>query len=78
MLPCVKACSQGSLYTGKLIPDAQQGFDLTLTAYQSETNPFLDVIDAWRQLLTYRLEREENRARVGKADAALRQAAGLR
>ena len=71
-------CTNLSLYTGKLIPDAQQGFDLTLTAYQSETNTFLDVIDAWRQLLTYRLEREENRARVGKADAALRQAAGLR
>lgn len=67
-----------SLYTRKLIPDAQQGFALSVIAYQADNNSFLDVIDAWRQLLSYRLEHEENRARVGKADAALRQAAGLR
>lgn len=66
------------LYSGKLIPDAQQSFDLSVTGYQAEKSTFLDVIDAWRQLLTYRLEHEENRGRAGKAEAALRFAAGLR
>ncbi|NNM30983.1 MAG: TolC family protein, partial [Akkermansiaceae bacterium] len=66
-----------ALYSGKLIPDAQQAFDLLLTGYQAETATFLDVIDAWRQLLNYRLEHEENRGRAGMADAALRFSAGL-
>lgn len=66
------------LYSGKLIPDAQQSFDLAVIGYQAEKSTFLDVIDAWRQLLNYRLEQEENRGRVGKADATLRFAAGLR
>jgi outer membrane protein TolC len=67
-----------SLYTGRLIPDAQQSFDLLVAGYQTEASTFLDVIDAWRQLLNYRLEAEENRGRAGKAEAALRFAAGLR
>lgn len=66
------------LYAGKLIPDSQQSFDLSVTGYQVETSTFLDVIDAWRQLLNFRLEHEENRGRAGKAEAALRYAAGLR
>ena len=67
-----------ALYSDKLIPDAERSFDLSVTGYQTETSTFLDVIDAWRQLLNYRLEHEENRGRAGKADAALRFAAGLR
>lgn len=66
-----------SLYSGKLIPDAQQTFDLILAGYRAETATFLDVIDAWRQLLNYRLQYEENRSRAGKADAAVRFSAGL-
>lgn len=66
------------LYSGKLIPEAQQIFELSVTGYQTEKSTFLDVIDAWRQLLNYRLEHEENRGRAGKAEAGLRFAAGLR
>ncbi len=66
-----------NLYSGKLIPDAQQSYDLLVTGYKAETSSFLDVIDAWRQLLNYRIEFEENRGRLGKADAALRRSAGL-
>jgi outer membrane protein TolC len=66
-----------ALYAGKLIPDAQQSFELSVAGYQSDSASFLDVIDAWRQLLNFRLEHEENRSRAGKAEAALRFAAGL-
>ena len=66
-----------SLYSDRLIPDARQSFDLAVTGYQTDSASFLDVIDAWRQLLGYRLDREENRARVGQADSALRFSAGL-
>lgn len=65
-------------YGSKLLPDASRGFDLSVTGYKAETASFLDVIDAWRQLLNYQLEHEENRGRAGKAEAALRLAAGIR
>lgn len=66
-----------ALYSERLLPDAQQSFDLAVAEYTAEAASFLDVIDAWRQLLTYKLAREENRARVGIAEADLRHAAGL-
>ena len=66
-----------ALYSGRLIPDARQSFDLFVTGYSTDESSFLDVIDAWRQLLDYQLAREENRARLGKAEATLRFAAGL-
>jgi outer membrane protein TolC len=64
-------------YEARLIPNARDSFDLTLTSYQNGNASFLDIIDTARQLLRYQLAQEENQARLGKAQAALRKAAAL-
>lgn len=65
------------LYAERLIPDAEQSFNLILTGYSADQSSFLDVVDAWRQLLDYQLAEAESRARLAKTEAALRFAAGL-
>lgn len=65
------------LYSDQLIPDARQSFDLILTGYSTDQSSFLDVVDAWRQLLDYQLAEAESRSRLAKAEAALRFSAGL-
>lgn len=67
-----------ALYPARLIPDAKQVFELTLTSYQAGNASFLEVIDSWRQLLSYELQALESRTRLGQAEAALMKAAGLR
>jgi outer membrane protein TolC len=65
------------LFETRLIPDADQAHQVALAAYAAEKASFNDVIDTWRQLLTYRLQLAAARAQLGKADAALRSAAAL-
>lgn len=66
-----------TLYAERLIPESKQSFDLIVTGYSADQSSFLDVVDAWRQLLYYQLAQAENQARLGKADASLRFSAGL-
>lgn len=44
-----------TLYNEKLIPDAQDGRDVTQTAFEADTAGFLDLIDAERTLLEFQL-----------------------
>ena len=66
-----------TLFDQRLIPDAQQAHDLSLQAYSSGTQSFVDVLDTWRLLLKFQLQQEGNRASLGKASAALKSAAAI-
>lgn len=67
-----------SLFETRLVPDAKQAYDVTLTGYSAGKNGFNDLIETWRQHLAYRLQLARNRAQLGKATATLRAAAGIR
>jgi outer membrane protein TolC len=67
-----------TLFETRLVPDARQAYDVTLTGYSAGTSDFNDLIETWRQHLAYRLQLARNRAQIGKATAALKAAAGLR
>jgi len=67
-----------NLFETRLIPDAQQAYDVTLTGYSAGTSSFTDLVDTWRQTLAYRLQLARNHAQLGKATATLRAAAGIR
>jgi len=67
-----------ALFDQRLIPDAQQAHELSLQAYQTGTQSFVDVLDTWRLLLKFQLQQEGNRASFGKAYAALKSAAAIR
>lgn len=66
------------LFETRLVPDARQAYDVTLTSYSAGTSDFNDLIETWRQHLAYRLQLARNRAQIGKATAALKAAAGVR
>jgi outer membrane protein TolC len=66
------------LFETRLVPDARQAYDVTLTGYSAGTSDFDDLIETWRQHLAYRLQLVRNRAQLGKATAALKAAAGVR
>jgi len=66
------------LFDQRLLPDAQQAHDLSLQAYSSGTQSFVDVLDTWRLLLKFQLQQEGNRASLGKASASLKSAAAIR
>jgi cobalt-zinc-cadmium efflux system outer membrane protein len=65
------------LFKTRLIPDARQAYEVTLTSYAAGTDTFTNVIDTWRQWLTYQLQFAQNRAQLGKAVATLNAAAGI-
>jgi outer membrane protein TolC len=67
-----------ALFETRLVPDALQAYEVTLTGYSAENNNFNDLIETWREHLAYRLQLARNRAQVGKATAALKAAAGIR
>jgi outer membrane protein TolC len=67
-----------TLFETRLVPDARQAYDVTLTGYSAGTSDFNDLIETWRQHLAYRLQLARNRAQIGKATAALKAAAGVR
>lgn len=64
------------LFSSRLIPDSKQAYQVTLTSYAAGEDSFLNLIEAWRQWLTYQLQYAQNRAQLGKAIATLRAAAG--
>ena len=64
------------LFSSRLIPDSKQAYEVTLTSYAAGEDSFLNLIEAWRQWLTYQLQYAQNRAQLGKAIATLRAAAG--
>ncbi len=66
------------LFDTRLVPDAKQAYEVTLTGYSAGTSDFDDLIETWRQHLAYRLQLARNRAQLGKATATLKAAAGLR
>jgi outer membrane protein TolC len=66
------------LFRTRLIPDAKQAYEITLTSYAAGKDTFTNVIDTWRQWLTYQLQFARNRAQLGKAVATLNAAAGIR
>lgn len=67
-----------TLFETRLVPDARQAYDITLTGYSAGTSDFTSLIETWRQHLAYRLQLARNRAQLGKATATLKAAAGLR
>lgn len=64
-------------FASKLIPNARDTFELSLTSYQTGKATFLDIIDSWRQLLSYEVAYLENQTRLGQAESALIKAAAL-
>lgn len=66
-----------ALFETRLIPDARQAYDVTLTSYSAGTSGFIDLVETWRQTLAYRLQLARSRAQLGKAAATLRAAAAI-
>jgi len=66
------------LFKTRLIPDSKQAYEVTLTSYAAGKDTFTNVIDTWRQWLTYQLQYAQNRAQLGKAVATLNAAAGIK
>ncbi len=66
-----------NLFETRLIPDARQAYDVTLTGYSAGTNTFTDLVETWRQTLAYRLQLSRSRAQLGKAAATLHAAAAI-
>jgi outer membrane protein TolC len=64
------------LFSSRLIPDSKQAYEVTLTSYAAGEETFINLIETWRQWLTYQLQYAQNRAQLGKAIATLRSAAG--
>ena len=60
-----------SLYTNTLAPKAQESFAVTEAAFSAGTADFLDLIDAQRVLLEFRLAAERARADLAQAVAEL-------
>ncbi|HSP42583.1 MAG TPA: TolC family protein, partial [Luteolibacter sp.] len=67
-----------SLFETRLVPDARQAYEVTLTGYSAGTSDFNDLVETWRQHLAYQLQLARNRAQLGKATATLKAAAGIR
>lgn len=67
-----------ALFKTRLIPDAKQAYEITLTSYAAGKDTFTNVIDTWRLWLTYQLQFAQNRAQLGKAVATLNAAAGIK
>jgi outer membrane protein TolC len=67
-----------TLFETRLVPDAKQAYEVTLTGYSAGTSDFNDLIETWRQHLAYRLQHARNCAQLGKAAASLKAAAGIK
>lgn len=66
-----------ALFSSRLIPNARQAYEVTLTGYSAGNSNFNDLIETWRQHLAYRLQLARNRSQLGKATATLRAASGI-
>ena len=63
-----------TLFDKQILPEADQAFDVVLAAYAAGKQDFADVLNAWRQQLSFQLQQSSNRAQLGRALAALRAA----
>ena len=66
-----------ALFQTRLIPDARQAYQVTLTGYSVGTSDFTDLLETWRLLLTYQLQHARSQTQLGKATATLKSAAGI-
>lgn len=66
-----------TLFETRLIPDSEQAYEATLNDYTSGSKDFTDILETWRQTLSYRLQLARQRAQLGKATATLRAASGI-
>ena len=64
------------LFETRLLPDARQAYQVTLDSYAAGEESFTSLIESWREWLTYQLQDARTRARLGKAIATLKAAAG--
>ncbi len=63
------------VFETRLIPDADQAHELANVGYAAGDTSFTEVIETWQEQLRYQLQHAAARARLAKADAALRAAA---
>jgi len=67
---------KASLYRDVILPRAEQAMAAALAAYQAGKTPFVEVIDAQRMLIEFRLELARTQANREKALAELEMLAG--
>jgi outer membrane protein TolC len=65
------------LLRSTLIPQAQQTYEVTLTAYQTGAADFLSVIDSWRRWLDFELMRHRETVDLETAFSELQREVGL-
>jgi cobalt-zinc-cadmium efflux system outer membrane protein len=65
------------LLQSTLIPQAQQTYEVTLTAYQAGEMDFLNVIDSWRRWLDFELMRHRETVDLETAFSDLQREVGL-
>ena len=68
---------QLALFRETLIPQAETSFESTLSAYNTGTASFLELLDAERTLFTLRLDEAATSARYLQTLAALERALGV-
>ncbi len=66
------------LFSTRLIPNSKQAYEVTLAGYSAGTQSFTNVIDTWKQWVTYQLQFVKNQAQLGKAIATLNAATGIK
>jgi len=66
------------LFNHRLIPEAKESHDLAVQAYSTGSESFIDVLDTWRILLKFKLQKEGYLASLGKATASLKSAAAIK
>jgi outer membrane protein, heavy metal efflux system len=71
------AQDRAALFRTTILPQAQQGFDVSRTAYQADRGDFQGVLDAERSLLDARLEHFKSLAEFAQALADLERAVGI-
>lgn len=64
------------LFRDRMIPEAQQTLDASVTEYTTGKSDFLNLIDNWRKLLRYQLMQEQNLSAFERAMADLQEAVG--
>lgn len=65
------------LFETRLIPDARQAYEISLSSYSVDKASFNDLVETWRLLLSYQLQLANNHSQLGKAAATLRAAAAI-
>ncbi len=64
------------LFRDQIVPQAEHTVEASAAGYRAGTVDFLNYIDAWRRLLSFRLAQQRAVAELGKAAAELRRVVG--